>query len=154
MPTLTTGEIAERTDVNIHTVRYYEEKDLLPPVPRSAAGHRQFGEEHVSHIRFIKRAKQLGFTLGEIRELLSLRATSEAGADIREKTQAKIEEVEAKIRDLRRIRNTLIKLDEACEANKQTRECLVLHALDGRQDLHHDGSSVDLSASEAAADPT
>ena len=95
MPTLSTGEIADRTDVNIHTVRYYEEKDLLPPVPRSAAGHRQFGEEHVSHIRFIKRAKQLGFTLSEIRELLSLRATPDAGADVREKTQAKIEEVEA-----------------------------------------------------------
>ncbi len=131
MSTLTTGEIAERTDVNIHTVRYYEEKELLPPVSRSAAGHRQFEEEHVSHIRFIKRAKHLGFTLSEIRELLSLQATAEAGTDIREKTQKKIEEVESKIQDLRRIRDTLEELAEACENRGEGADCVVLGALEG-----------------------
>jgi DNA-binding transcriptional MerR regulator len=135
MATLTTGEIAEQTDVNVHTVRYYEEEDLLPPVPRSAGGHRQFDEEHVSHIRFIKRAQQLGFTLREIRELLALRAAPDAGADVRTKTKEKIEEVEAKIQDLRRIRDTLEELAAACDADEKAREeCRVLHALNGEQD--------------------
>lgn len=153
MSTLTTGEIAERTDVNIHTVRYYEEKELLPPVPRSAAGHRQFGDEHVSHIRFIKRAKQLGFTLSEIRELLSLRAAPDAGTDIREKTQAKIEEVESKIQDLRRIREKLVELDEACDAHNDPSECRVLHALEGPEGTGGE-SSVDLDAPSTDSNPT
>ena len=74
MPTLSTGDIAERADVNVHTVRYYEERELPPPVPRSVAGHRRFGDQHLSHIRFVKRPQQLGFTLEEIRGLLSPRA--------------------------------------------------------------------------------
>jgi DNA-binding transcriptional MerR regulator len=131
MPTLSTGEIAERADVNVHTVRYYEERELLPPVPRSAAGHRRFDDEHLAHIRFVKRAQQLGFTLEEIRELLSLRADPEAGAEVREKTEEKIEEVEAKIRDLKRIKEKLTELEEACREHGDADDCLVLHALEG-----------------------
>ena len=74
MDLMTTGEIAERADVNLHTVRYYEKRKLLPEPPRTAAGYRQYGPEHVAYIRFIKRAQSLGFTLEEIRELLALRA--------------------------------------------------------------------------------
>jgi DNA-binding transcriptional MerR regulator len=131
MPTLKTGEIAERAGVNIHTVRYYEERDLLPPVPRSAAGHRQFTAEHLAHIRFVKRAQELGFTLEEIRELLSLRADPEAGKEVREKTEAKIEEVENKIRDLKRIKEKLTELAAACQKHGGAEDCLVLHALEG-----------------------
>lgn len=131
MPTLSTGQVAEQANINIHTVRYYEERDLLPPVPRSAAGHRQFGDEHLAHIRFVKRAQELGFTLEEIRELLSLRADSDAGAEIREKTETKIEEVEGKIRDLKRIKEKLTELAEACQEHDDADDCLVLHALEG-----------------------
>lgn len=132
MPTLKTGDVAERAGVNIHTVRYYEERDLLPPVPRSAAGHRQFDDEHLAHIRFVKRAQELGFTLEEIRELLSLRADPEAGEEVREKTEAKIEEVEDKICDLQRIKEKLTDLAEACQEHGDPDDCLVLHALEGR----------------------
>lgn len=135
MSTLSTGEIAERADVNIHTVRYYEERDLLPPVPRSAAGHRQFSGEHLAHLRFVKRAQELGFTLEEIRELLSLRADPEAGEEVREKTEEKIEEVKSKIRDLQRIEEKLTELAEACQKHGSAEDCLVLHALEqGRED--------------------
>ena len=134
MGTLTTGEIADRTGVNVHTVRYYEERGLLPPVPRSAGGQRQFDEEHVAHIRFVKRAQRLGFTLEEIRELLSLRARPDAGAEVREQTEAKIREVEAKIEDLRRIRRKLLELAEACDTHGASEDCLVLHALEGTGD--------------------
>lgn len=153
MSTYTTGEIAETTDVNVHTVRYYEEKDLLPPVPRTSAGHRQFDDEHVAHIRFVKRAQRLGFTLREIRELLSLRATPESGAEVRQKTEAKIAEVEEKIRDLRRIREKLIELAEACEAHGTTEECLVLHALEGSQtEDPQDASNSSMSFESTSSD--
>lgn len=145
MNDLSTGDIADRTGVNVHTVRYYEDRDLLPPVPRSAAGHRQFGEEHVAHIRFIQRAKKLGFTLSEIGELLSLRAGPDAGAEIREKTEEKIEEIEAKISDLRRIRGKLVELADACDAHSAPDECLVLHALEGPTgEGGRDGSPADV----------
>jgi MerR family copper efflux transcriptional regulator len=134
MSTLSTGEIAEQAGVTIHTVRYYEERDLLPPVPRSAAGHRQFDDEHLAHIRFVGRAQELGFTLEEIRELLSLRADPEAGEEVREKTEAKIEEVEEKIRDLQRIKEKLTELAEACQEHGDAEDCLVLHALEGREE--------------------
>lgn len=134
MPTLKTGDVAERAGVNIHTVRYYEERDLLPPVPRSAAGHRQFTGEHLAHIRFVKRAQELGFTLEEIRVLLSLRADPESGEEVREKTEAKIEEVESKIRDLKRIKKKLTELAEACQKHGGTADCLVLHALEGEDE--------------------
>lgn len=134
MSTLSTGEIAEQAGVNIHTVRYYEERGLLPAVPRSAAGHRQFGDEHLAHIRFVRRAQELGFTLEEIRELLSLRADPEAGEEVREKTEAKIEEVEEKIRDLQRIKEKLTELAEACQEHGDAEDCLVLHALEGREE--------------------
>lgn len=133
MDTLTTGEVAERTGVNIHTVRYYEERGLLPRVPRSAAGHRQFGDEHLAHIRFVKRAQQLGFTLEEIRELLSLRADPGGGEEVREKTEAKIEEVEDKIRDLQKIKEKLTELAAACQVHGDADDCLVLHALEGEE---------------------
>jgi len=132
MATLSTGEIAERAGINVHTVRYYEERDLLPPVPRSAAGHRRFDDEHLAHIRFVKRAQDLGFTLEEIRELLSLRADPDAEEDLRRTTRSKIQEIEAKIEDLRRIRDTLATLEAACTSRGEADECRVLHALEGR----------------------
>lgn len=155
MATLTTGEIADRTGVNVHTVRYYEDRDLLPPVPRSAGGQRRFDEEHVAHIRFVKRAQQLGFTLEEIRELLSLRASPDAGEEVREKTEAKIREVEAKIADLRRIRQKLVELAEACDTHGAPEDCLVLHALEGTGDeTDPDRPVASVEIESSASDPT
>lgn len=129
--TLTTGEVADRADVNIQTVRYYERRGLIPEPPRTGGGFRQYSPEHVARIRFIKRAQELGFTLDETNELLELRATEGADrADVRRVAQEKIEEVEEKIRDLRRIRNTLGALVEVCEGHGSTGECPILHALE------------------------
>ena len=129
--TLTTGEVAERANVNIQTVRYYERRGLLPEPPRSSGGFRQYSPEHVSRIRFIKRAQDLGFTLEEARELLELRVTPDADrADVRAVAEEKIDEVEAKIRDLQRIRDTLGDLVEACEGHGSTSECPILNAIE------------------------
>lgn len=130
--TLTTGEVADEANVNVQTVRYYERRGLLPEPPRSSGGFRQYSPEYVSRIRFIKRAQELGFTLEEANELLQLRVTPDADrADVRAVAEDKIDEVEAKIRDLRRIRDTLGELVEACEGHGATSECPIVHAMEG-----------------------
>ena len=129
--TLTTSEVAEQADVNVQTVRYYERRGLIPEPPRTSAGYRQYSPDHVARIRFIKRAQELGFTLEEANDLLQLRATPDADrADVRSVAQDKIDEVEAKIRDLQRIRDTLGKLVAACEGHGSTSECPILDALE------------------------
>lgn len=130
MKHLSTSAVADRAGVNIDTVRYYEKRGLLPEPPRTASGYRQYGQEHVRHIRFIKRAQDLGFSLQEIRELLGLRVTPGAGADMRVRTASKVKEIDAKIHDLQRIRGKLIELAEACDHHGSPESCLVLHALD------------------------
>ena len=129
--TLSTSEVADRAGVNVQTVRYYERRGLLPEPPRSEQGHRQYGVEHVDRIRFVKRAQDLGFTLDEAEELLQLRVTPEADrADVRAKTEAKLSEVRDRIRDLRRIEQTLEELVEKCEGHGSTSECPILHAIE------------------------
>ena len=130
MDYLTTSEVAGRAGVNLDTVRYYEKRGLLPEPPRTAAGYRRYGPEHVSHIRFIRRAQDLGFTLEEIGELLDLRVVPGAGAEVREKTAEKVQEIEAKIRDLQRIKEKLLELASACEHHGSPESCRVLHALE------------------------
>lgn len=134
MKALKTGEVADRAGVSLHTVRYYEGRGLLPEPARTPAGYRQYGPEHVAHLRFIKRAQALGFTLEEIRELLDLRAEPGAGAEIREKTEEKMVEIDEKVRDLQRIRQKLEELTRACEHHGSPADCLVLHALEAPED--------------------
>lgn len=128
--TLKTGDLAEAAGVNIHTVRYYESRGLLPKPPRTGSGYRMYGEEDVKRLRFIKRAQELGFTLEEIGELLGLRVVPGAGAEVRSRTGGKIEEIDGKIRDLQRIRAKLVELSEACDHHGSSEACLVLHALE------------------------
>ncbi len=130
--TLTTSEVAERADVNVQTVRYYERRGLIPEPPRTSAGYRQYGPEHVARIRFIKRAQELGFTLEEAHELLDLRAAPSADrSDVRRVARNKIEEVRTKIRDLLRIEAKLEELVAVCDGEGSTDACPILHALEG-----------------------
>ncbi len=126
---LKTSQLAERAGVNIHTVRYYESRGLLPEPPRTSAGYRQYGQEHLDHIRFIKRSQDLGFTLEEIQELLSLRVVPGGGAEVRSKTAEKLAEIDRKIDDLQRIRAKLVELAAACDHHGSPESCRVLHAL-------------------------
>ena len=135
MSTLSTGELADRAGVNKETLRYYERRSLLPEPPRNGVGHRRYGEEAVRRLRFINRAKQLGFSLGEIDILLSLRADPGASNHkVKRATEAKLEATRAKIRDLERIADTLEELAAACDGEGTTSECPILKALGGNSD--------------------
>ena len=127
------GEVAERVGVNPQTIRYYEREGLLPEPPRLASGYRMFPEIAVRRVRFIKRAQELGFSLAEIRDLLSLRDDAGAGArQMRERTKAKIADIEKKIRTLRAIKDALNRMTEKCSGCGPLSECPILDELDAK----------------------
>ncbi len=125
------GQVATEADVNVQTLRYYERRGLLARPSRTRAGYRRYPEETVRVVRFIKRAQDLGFTLKEIRELLRLRSDRRQNRDqMRTIAEAKILDVDARMRDLRRIRRALATLQESCECSSRTLDCPILEALE------------------------
>ena len=125
------GEVAERAGVNIQTLRNYERRGLLAEPDRRPSGYREYSPEAVRVVRFVKRAQELGFTLGEVEELLRLRVDRRAScADVRARARAKIADVEGKVRSLHAIKRALETLLASCRAEGSTRECPILEALD------------------------
>ena len=130
---LTIGQLANRTGVNIQTVRYYERRGLLASPARTGSGYRQFAPEAVARLRFIRRAQDLGFSLEEIRGLLALRierASSSSCERVRVATEKKVRLVDQKIEELRQIKRNLERLLVACRARKPTGECPILDAIE------------------------
>lgn len=131
MNALTIGELGEQAQVNIETLRYYERRGLLPAPPRSEANYRLYPPESVRIVRFIKRAQELGFTLKEIEELLSLKSTPAAQcADIQKFTEEKIKDINAKIRTLQAMREALARLLSECPGQAPVEQCPILEAID------------------------
>lgn len=128
---MTIGQLARRADVGVQTVRYYERRGLLPTAPRRASGYREFDTAALDRLRFIRRAQELGFTLGEIADLLELRLDPRTtAADVKASAERKIGEVERKIHDLERIRDALMHLAGKCHGGRgPTGDCPLLEAL-------------------------
>jgi MerR family mercuric resistance operon transcriptional regulator len=126
--TLTIGALASDAGVNVETIRFYERKGLLNQPARHSSGYRQYPSEDSNRIRFIKRAQDLGFTLKEIAELLELNTDPGATCgDMRGQTERKLDEVEAKIKDLMRMKKSLKRLVDACGENKKAAQsCRIL----------------------------
>lgn len=125
------GSVAEAAGVEVSTVRYYERRGLLAEPPRTSSGYRQYDETVVDRIRFVRQAQDLGFTLEEIEELLALRVEDSSSCGVvEEATRAKLRSVDAKIRELRRLRGVLARLVRSCEAKESTEECPVLGMLE------------------------
>jgi len=132
MQTFTVGQLAQKANVNIETVRYYEKMGLLPKPVRNQSGFRQYKELDVARILFIKRAKELGFTLKEIDELFSLKIDSETTCGhVKQLALHKIEIVNEKIFDLQKIKKKLEELVALCEkVTISTNECPIIEALE------------------------
>ncbi len=136
MDGLTIGGVAKRAGVGVETVRFYERKGLLEEPPRRESGYRQYPEEAVARIRFIRRAKDLGFSLREVDELLRLRVDRRTSAsEVRRRAEAKIEDIELKLADLARMKAALLELTTCCEGREATGECPILEALEGNSSL-------------------
>lgn len=131
MTQLTIGKLAQQVGLGVETLRYYERRGLIEPYRRSASGYRLYDADARRRLRFVRRAQTLGFSLNEVGELLALSGNPEASAaDIKALTKAKIEDVEARIADLQRMRSALSELECRCPGQSGMRsECPILAAL-------------------------
>ena len=124
------GKVAQSAGLAIDTVRYYEREGLLEKPARTASGYRQYTPEAVARLRFIRQAKDLGFSLSEIKELLALRVTpGKSCADVRAHAEHKVADVDRRIASLKRMRGALVKLASACSGSGPVSQCPILEAL-------------------------
>ena len=143
MKPLTIGQVANQAGIGIETVRFYEREGLLAKPARTASGYRQFDEEVIARLLFIQRAKELGFTLNEIKELLSLRVDPDTSCeDVRTRAEVKIADIENKIASLTRMKKALVRLSQECCEKGGGAECPILDALDGRTSVRSEERRV------------
>ncbi len=127
---LTIGKLAQKAGVNVETVRYYQRVGLLKEPDKPAYGFRHYPADDIARIRFIKRAQQLGFTLKEISELLSL--GDGHCTDVRTLAEQKRDKIDQQISDLKAMRQVLTDLIEACQSDRSSDHCSVIDALSGQ----------------------
>lgn len=127
---MTIGQLARRAGSDVETIRYYERRGLLPPPPRSGNGYRRYPPDAARRLRFIRRAKTLGFTLAEIGELLSLREAGNNRAAVKELARARLADLDARLADLQRMRDALADLDQRCTGHGTVSGCPIIEALD------------------------
>ena len=130
MEYLTTGQLAKKAQVKVETVRYYERRGLIPEPSRKESGYRQYSQDDVIRIQFIKHSQRLGFTLKEIQDLLTLRVNPDTTCfDVKRRAEAKITGIEEKIQSLQRMKQALMKLSTTCRGRGPIGECPILEAL-------------------------
>ena len=127
---LSIGEVSRRTGVNIETIRYYERIQILPSPPRTASGRRVYGPAERRTLSFVRRARELGFALDEIRILLGLSADNgkRTCAEVREVATMHLADIRTKIADLRAMEHLLAQTVELCDAGKLS-GCPVIETL-------------------------
>ncbi|HLK11023.1 MAG TPA: MerR family DNA-binding protein [Candidatus Binatia bacterium] len=131
MDGLKSSEVAKQGGVNLETIRYYERRGLLPKPPRTPSGYRTFGGDAVRRLRFIKHAQELGFSLKEIKALLALRVDARTScADVRKRAEAKIADIDQKLRALRAMKRALVRLTATCVGRGPVSACPILESLD------------------------
>ncbi len=127
--TLSRGTLAKHSGVNIETIRYYEKEDLMPDPQRSAGGHRIYDQSHLKRLAFIRKTRELGFTIREVRDLLDLVDSEEyTCADVRDRTVVHLRDVEQKLRDLQKMKRTLDSMVSKCDGGLVP-ECPIIDAL-------------------------
>lgn len=126
------GQLAKEAEFNVETIRYYEKLKLLPKPKRRESRYRIYNDTDLKRLLFIKRAKELGFSLKEIKELLELKIDSQAKCgDVKHLTEHKLKDIDNRISDLKKIRNVLVKLVEQC-INEEVSldECPILESIE------------------------
>lgn len=124
------GMLAQRADVGIDTIRYYEREGVIPPPERRESGYRDYRDSDVTRLRFVRRAKSLGFSLTEIRELLDLTVSASGDmAGLNARAQAKVDDVNGRIAEMVRVRDALQHLVTACPGHGALDTCPIMAAL-------------------------
>ena len=143
------SEVAGRAGVNIQTLRYYERRGLLDAPPRTTGGHRQYPSSTVGLLLFVKRAQQLGFSLTEVEELLHLADGGPENCDsARALAETHLIELDRKIADLTRMRESLGELLSTCSRPRAGRTCPLLKA------IHEQTSADSIASTSVACGPT
>ena len=134
-PSLTIGQLAARTGVTPEAIRYYEREGVVPQALRRGAGrYRRYSDADAERLSFIKHARDLGFSLDAVRELLSLADDpARLCSDVDALARAHLEQVEAKLAQLRALRSELERLVAECRGGRSIAECQILRALGARQ---------------------
>src|SRR5215831_15832077 len=136
---LTIGRVSALTGVNIETIRYYERTGVLPAPPRTASGRRTYGSGEVRLLAFLRRARELGFSLDDIRALLQLGGPESAACrDVRRIAAHHLDDIRAKIGDLRKLERLLAKTVAQCTGTTAP-DCPVLDILDVRRSNDRSG---------------
>ena len=134
--TLSIGKVARGSGVAIDTIRFYEREGLLPEPMRRASGYRTYDSSAVQRLRFIRRAKNLGFSLDEIRELLALSQDREHGVEaVKQRATARLADLDRRVREINRIRRGLRELVDACPGHGAPEQCPILRALGDIRDI-------------------
>ncbi|MGQ0640866.1 MAG: heavy metal-responsive transcriptional regulator [Gemmatimonadaceae bacterium] len=125
------GRVAERANVNVQTLRYYERRGLIPPASRRPSGYREFSDDTVRRVRFIKHAQELGFSLRDVHELIELRQSgTRSSAQVRALAAAKVADIAARVRHLNAMRRALEELVNACDCDGPADVCPIIDALE------------------------
>jgi MerR family mercuric resistance operon transcriptional regulator len=126
---MTIGALSERTEVNIETIRYYERIGILPNLPRTKGGHRLYAEEYQRRLVFVRRARQLGFTLEDVRALHRLTEDRHmACGKVKRITESHIADIHRKVSELKRLELALSSMVTQCRGDAS--ECAILDALE------------------------
>lgn len=124
------GEVASQARVSVETLRYYERRGLLPAPERSDSGYRDYEPDTVRRVHFVRHAQELGFTLDEIGDLLTLWTDSSTSCDqVADRATATLVRIDEKIHQLRRMREALGKYVKACRAKRSLSDCPLLETL-------------------------
>lgn len=123
------GELAKLTQTVVETIRFYEQAGVLVPPTRTAGGYRNYGADQVQRLTFVRRCRELGFSLDEVRSLLRIADRSEEScAAVSQIAGAHLNEVRNKLKRLRRLERTLLGLKKSCQGGK-IRQCRILESL-------------------------
>jgi DNA-binding transcriptional MerR regulator len=126
-----TSEVAAQAHVNSQTLRYYERRGLLPEPARTSSGYRDYGDDAVRVVRFVKRAQQLGFTLDDIEDLLHLAGGGpDSCEEARAMARGRIDDLQLRIDELAGMRDALTRLIETCGESRAERRCPILHDIE------------------------
>jgi len=127
---LSIGALAQAAAVKVVTIRYYEKIRLMPAPPRTQGNYRAYRQEHLHRLRFIRRCRDLGFTLDQIRELLRLSVQGRSDCSGIDRITAKhLEDIERKIGDLKSLAAELRRINRQCQGPGPIAECRILEAL-------------------------
>ena len=124
------GDLSKQTGVKVVTIRYYEQAGLLPACERSTGNYRLYAKEHLQRLHFLRRCRDLGFSLEQVRDLLQLSSAEKSScADVCCLADQHLRDVEAKIEDLKRLASELRQITSSCNGSRAIAECRIIAAL-------------------------